>query len=302
MSSAESSNPSFTWHSHRRDQWAWRRIAFMLAITAGVAFYAGRLSNEVPAPTTLSVAKKIDPKPEPSAVPAEAQRQAAAESDASNAAPEARDWAKEKPADSLTEAAKTQSTAVAEKESSSPPLVLINPKSADQAPVFHAPRQPMSRTNPRVTANANANTEAHKPVDLGLPTAAPARRQAKLPSAERANINVPPGRQDSVVARRGDAYVPPRIPQAEYAEQRGRYGNAEGDDDRARFEQRYPDTRYAEHATPRRPERYDYPGQYLRPFQNFRDLSEYRGFGGYDHDPYAARPPLLRPMYGGRDD
>jgi hypothetical protein len=31
-------------------------------------------------------------------------------------------------------------------------------------------------------------------------------------------------------------------------------------------------------------------------------LSEYRGFGGYDHDPYAARPPLLRPMYGGRDD
>ena len=66
---------------------------------------------------------------------------------------------------------------------------------------------------------------------------------------------------------------------------------------------RYPDTRYAEDAPPRRAyEGYDYRREYLRPFQDFRGLREYRRFGGYDDDPYAARRPMLRPMYGGRDD
>ena len=301
MSSAEFPNPSFTWHSVRREQWTWRRIGFLLAITAGAAFYVGRQSIEAPAPAALSVAQQIDPKPEQSAAAAVSQRQAAVQSVASKAAPEARDGAKEKPADSLTEIAKPQSVAVAERESSSPPVVLINPESADRGPAFDAPKQLVSTTSPKAVANANANTEAHKAADVGLPPA-PGRRQAKLRPAARANINVPPKRQDSFVARRGDAYVPPRIPQAEYAEQRGRYDNADGDD-RARFGQRYPDTRSAEDAPPGRAyEGYDYRREYLRPFQDLRDLREYRRFGGYDDDTYAAQRPLLRPMYDGRDD
>jgi hypothetical protein len=303
MSSAEFPTPSFAWHSDRRERWTWHRIGFLLAITAGAAFYVGRLSIETPAHTALSVATQIHPKPEQSAAAAGtvAQRQAAVQSDASKAAPETREGAKEKPADSLTETAKT--TAVADPESSSPPLVLINPKSADKAPAFDAPKQPVSTTSPKAVANASTNIEAHKVVGDGLPTPAPGRRQAKLRPPARANMNVPPVRQDSDVARRGDAYVPPRIPQTTYAEQRGRYDNADGDDDRARFEQRYPDTRYAEDAPPRRAyEGYDYRREYLRPFQDFRDLREYRRFGGYDDDPNAARRPKLRPMYGGRDD
>jgi hypothetical protein len=298
MSSAEFPTPSFTWHSNRRERWTWRRIGFLLAITAGAAFYVGRLSIE----PALSVANETDPKLEQSAAAAGTHRQAAARSDVSTAAPEA----KEKPADPLTETAKTQATAVAERESSSPPVVLINPKTADKASAGDAPKQPVSSTNPKAVANGNANAEAHKAeahkvADDGSPTAAPGRRQAKLRPPARANMNGPPVRQDSVVARRGDAYVPPRIPQA-YAEQRGRYDNADGDD-RARFEQRYPGTRYAEDAPPRRAyEGYDYRREYLRPFQDFRDLREYRRLGGYDEDPYAARRPMLRPMYGDRDD
>jgi len=304
MSSAEFPTPSFTWHSDRRERSTWHRIGFLLAITAAAAFYVGRMSIEAHAPTALSVAKQTDPKPEQSAAAADtvAQRLAGEQSDASKAAPGARDGAKEKPADSLTETAKTQSTAVAESESSSPPVVLINPKTADKAPAGDAPKQPVFATSPKAVANVNANTEAHKAADDGSPTAAPGRRQAKLRPPARTNMNVPPGRQDSVVARRGDAFVPPRTPQATYAEQRGRYDNADGDDDRPLFEQRYPDTQYAEDAPPRRAyEGYDYRREYLRPFQGFRDLREYRRFGGYD-DPYAARRPMLRPMNGGRDD
>jgi len=300
MSSAEFPNPSFTWHSDRREQWRWRRIGFLLVLTAGAGFYVGRQSIEVPAPAALSVAKQIDPKPEQSAAAAVPQRQAVVQSDASKVAPEVRDETKEKPMDSLKETAKKQSITVAEREPSSPPVMLINPKSADKGTAFAAPKPLVSTTSPKAVATANANTEAHEAADSGLPPA-PGRRQSKLRPAARANINVPPVRQDSVVARRGDAYVPPRTPQTAYAEQRGRYDNADGDDDRARFEQRYPDTRYAEDAPPRR-EGYDYRREYLRPFQDFRDLREHRRFGGYDDDPYAARRPTLRPMYGGRDD
>jgi hypothetical protein len=306
MSSAEFPTPSFTWHSDRRERWTWRRIGFVLATTAAAAFYVGRLSIEAPARTASSVMKQTDPKPEQSATDAGtvAQRQAAVQSDASKAAPEARDGAKDKPADSLTETANTQFTAAAERESSGPPVVLINPKTADRATAGEAPKQPVSTTSPKAVVNAKANTEAHKAADDGSPSGAPSRRQAKLRPPARANMNVPPMRQGSGVARGGgDAYVPPRTPQAAYAEQRGRYDNADGDDDRARFEQRYPDTRYAEDAPPRRAyEGYDYRREYLRPFQDFKDLREYRRFGGYDDDPYAARRPTLRPMYGGRDD
>src|SRR5690349_22701466 len=76
MSSAEFPNPSFTWHSDRREQWRWRRIGFLLVLTAGAGFYVGRQSIEVPAPAALSVAKQIDPKPEQSAAAAVPQRQA----------------------------------------------------------------------------------------------------------------------------------------------------------------------------------------------------------------------------------
>jgi hypothetical protein len=300
MSSAEFATPSFTWHSDRRERWTWRRIGFLLAITAGAAFYVGRLSIE----PALSVATQADPKPEQSAAAAATQRPPAVRSDASKAAaPEARDEAIEKPADSLPETARTQATAVAEGASSSPPLVLINPKTADKASPGDASKKPVSTTSSKAVALGNANSEAHKAADDGSPPAAPGRRQAKLRPPARANTNVPPVRQDSVVARRGDAYVPPRLPQAAYAEQRGRYDNGDGDDDRARFEQRYPDTRYAEDAPPRRAyEGYDYRREYLRPFQDFRDLREYRRLGGYEEDPYAARRPMLRPMYGGRED
>ena len=306
MSSAEFPTPSFTWHSDRRERWTWRRIGFLLAITAGAAFYIGRLSIEAPARTVLSVTQQTDLKAKQSAADAGAlaQRQAAMQSDTSKAAPEARDGANEKPADSLTETANTQSTAVAERESSSPPVVLINPKTADKASAGNASKQPAPTTSPKAVVNAKANTEAHKVADDGSPSGAPSRRQAKLRPPARANTNVPPMRQDSVVARGGgDAYVPPRTPQAAYAEQRGGYDNADGDDDRARFEQRYPDTRYAEDAPPTRAYKgYDYSREYLRPFQDFRDLREYRRFGGYDDDPYVDRRPRLRPMYGGRDD
>lgn len=305
MSSAEFPTPSFIWRSDRPERWTWRRIGFLLAITAGVAFYIGRLSLEVPSATALSVAEQTDPKAEQSAAAAGTvvQRQAAVQSDASMAAPEARDGAKGKPANSPTETAKAQSAPVAERVPSSPPVVLINAETADKASAGEAPKQPVSTTTLKAVANANANTEAHKAADDSSPTAALGRHQAKLRPPARANMNVLPERQDSVVARRKDAYVPPRIPQAAYAEQRGRYDNADGNDDRARFEQRYPDTRYAEDAAPRRAYGgYDYRREYLRPFQDFRDLREYRRFGSYDDDPYAARRPFLRPMYGGRDD
>ena len=306
MSSAEFPTSSFTWHSARRERWTWRRIGFLLALTAGAAFYVGRLSIEPSAPTALYVAKKLDPKSEQSAATAAsvAQRQAAVEFDASKAAPEARDGAKEQPADPLLETAKTQSAAAAERESSSSPVTLINPKTADKAAVSDAPKQPVSTTSPKAGANANTNTEAHKAADDGVPPPAPRRRHAKVRPPAHANMNVPPPlRQDPVVARRGDAYVPPRMPQAAYAEQRGRYDNADGNDDRARFEQQYPDTRNAVDAPPRRAyEGYDDRREYLRPFQDSRDVREYRRFGGYDDDPYTDRRPVLRPMYGGRDD
>jgi len=298
MSSAEFPNPSFTWHSDRRERWTWRRINLLLAITAAAAFYGGRLSIEASAPTAPLV---IVSKPEQGAAAAAtvAQRQAAVQADA-KAAPEARDGVQEKPAASLAETAQTQSSAVAEKDTSGPPVVLINPKGADKAPVSDAPKRPVATTSPKAVANSNANSEAHKVADDGLPTPPSGRRQAKLRPPARANTNV---RQDAVVARRGDAYVPPRMPQAADAEQRGRHGNADGDDERTRFEQRYPDTRYAQHAPPRRAyEGDDYRREYLRSFQDFRDLREYRRFGGYGEDPSAARRPMLRPMNDGGDD
>jgi hypothetical protein len=303
MSSAEYPTSSFTWRSDRRERWTWRRIGFLLVITAGAAFYVGRLSIEA-SPTGLAVTKQTDPEPQQSAaaVGTVAQRQATVQPDASTAAPEAMDGAKEKPVDALTEPAKSQSTAVAEGKSSSPSVVLINPETADKVPDGDASKQPVSTTNPKSVAKANANTEAQTSADGGAPTVAPGRRQAKSRPPARANMNVPPSRHDSVVARRGDAYVPPRIPQAAYAEQRGRYDNADGNDERARFEQRYP-PRHAEDTPPRGTyEGYDYRREYLRPFQDFRDLREYRRFGGYDDDPYAARRPVLRPMYGGGND
>lgn len=303
MPSAEYPTPSFTWHSNRRERWTWRRIGFLLAITAGAAFYVGRLSIEASTPTALPITNETDAKPEQSAAAAGtlSQRQVAVESDVSKAAPEASDGANEMPADASTETAKSQSAAVAERDSPSPPVVLINPETADKTPAGDASKQPVSTTSPKV-ANANANTEAQNSADAGSPTAAPRRRQAKSRPPQRAKMNVPPVRQDSIVARRGDAYVPPRIPQAAYAEQRARY-DADGDDERARFDQRYPSTRYAEDGPPRRDdEGYDDRREYLRPFQDFRDLREYRRFGGVDDDPYAARRPMLRPMYGDRDD
>lgn len=311
MSAAESPTPSFTWRSHRSERWTWRSISLLLAITAGAGFYVGRLSIAAPVPAE----HPTDPRPEQKAASAGnvVQCQAALQSDASIAPirstantevrPEARDGTKEGPTASSTETAKTQSTTVAARGASRPPVVPINPTTADKASGGDAPKQPVSKTGPQAAGNANARTEAHKTSDDGSPTAAPGRRQTKSRPLARANMNAPPARRDSVVVRRGDAYVPPRIPQAAYAEQRGPYDNADGDDDRARFDHWHPDRRYAEDVPlPRAYEGYDYRRDYLRPFQDSRDFREYRRFGGHDDDPYEVRRPMLRPMYGDRDD
>lgn len=145
---AEPLDPTFTWRGHKPEGWRWRSIGVLLAITAGAAFYVGRLSSEASAPTALSVVKQADPKPEQNAASAGpvAQRQAAVQPEASKAAPEARDGAKAKPADVSTETAKTQSTAAAAGGSSRPPVVLINPNAADKASGGDAAKQPVSRT------------------------------------------------------------------------------------------------------------------------------------------------------------
>ena len=285
MSSAVFPDPSFTWHSHRRERWTWRSISLLLAITASVGFYVGRLSIAVPVPTEQPTGSK--PEQQTASAGSVMQRQAALHSDASAAPirstantetkPEAKDGPIEGSTASSMETPKRGPTAATERGSASSPVVLISPSSAAKAAGGDASKQPLFNT--------------------GLEAAA--KRQVESRSPGRSSARAAP-RRDSVVVRRDDAYVLPRMPQAAYADQRGRYDNADGDDDRPRLGQLYPDRRYAEDAPAPRTHS-EYRREYLRPFQDSRNVREYRRFGGYDDDPNVNRRPMLRPMYGGPD-
>ncbi len=309
MSSTDFRTPSFTWESHRRERWTWRSIGVLLVIAVGAGFYIGRLSIAAPALTELAALNRTDATPGQTATPADttAQRQGAVQPDAATATvrfsgtselkPEVKAAEKEGQAAPSTETAKAQPAATAARETSSPPVVLINPKATDKSSDSSAPKQLAPTTEPNSTANASAKTETQK-IERSPPTAL-GKQQAKARQPAHANTNVPPARPDSVVVRRDDAYVPPRIPQAAYPEQRERYDDdAYRGDDRRRFEPRYPDRRYVEDGPPPRAyDGYDDRRDYVRPYQDFRYPREYRRFGGYD-GPYEAERPLLRPMNG----
>lgn len=240
--------------------------------------------------------------------------------------PAAKEETKANAAASSTETQKAQFAAATEKGTSSPPVALINPSTADKAVAGEATKKAVPKVEIEPAPKTTTKAGSHKAADDASPAAAVIKRQAKSPSPARSNASaaavhqdavavgrdaayVAPRRDDTYVAsRRDDAYVPPRVPQAAYPDQRERYDSVEREDDRARLEQPYPDRRYAEpdrryaeDASP--PRTYnDYRREYLRPFRESRDFREYRRFGGYDDDPYADRRPVLRPMYGGRDD
>jgi len=312
MSRADFPPPPFTWRSHRSERWTWRSIGVLLAITAGAGFYAGRLSVAEP----ILSEQPAGTKPERTAASgdngAQAQRQAAVQPNASTAPAratasaevktEARDGTSEAQTAAQAQAQSPQTSAESTRTASRQPAVLINPKTADKASSATAPKQSAPAAGTEAVANANARTDAHKAADDSSPTAAPAKRQAKLRSPAPSNLNAPPARSGTVIVRRDDAYVPPRIPQAAYGDPRGRYDNVDGDDDPARFDQRYPDRRYADDAPPPRMyEDYGYRRETLRPYQDPRNFRDYRRFDGYD-SPYEVERPLLRPMNGVRID
>lgn len=295
----------------------------------------GRLSTAAPIPAEQRTALE-----QQAASAGVAQSQGASQSDGAAASnrsiattnnteikPVAKDATKVGSTASSTETPKAQSTTGTDKGTSNPSVVLINPSTADKASGGDAATQPVSKAGAEAVAKANAKTETHKSADDASPAAAPGKRQTKERPPARAHATAASARQESaavrrdgasmaprrddsfVASRRDDAYVPPRVPQSTLSDQRERYGNVERDDDRARLEQRYPerrfiepDRRYAEDVPPPRDPYSDYRRGYLRPFEGSRDFREYRRFGGYDDDPYADRRPVLRPMYGGRDD
>ena len=292
---AEPLDPTFKWHSAPRERWAWRSIGIglLLVMATGTGFYVGRLSPAAPVATDQRSAS----------AGSVAQSQAALQPDAAAAAirstatstdakPGAKDETTTNATASSTETSKAQSTAATEKRSASPSVVLINPSAADKAVAGDASKQPVSKTELEAAAKANAKTETSKAASDSLPAGTTAKRQVKSQSPARSSASAAPSRQEPVVVRRDDAYVPPRAPQA-YADQR------EGYDDRPRLSERYLDRRYAEDMPPPRTA---YEDEYLRPFQGSRDFREYRRFGGYDDGPYPDRRPMLRPMYGARDD
>lgn len=297
MLRAEPLDPSFTWRGQRRERWTWRSIGLLLVIAAGTGFFVGRLSTAAPVATGQRTASEQQTAAAGSGV----QSQAALQPDApirsttttdTGAKPAAKDGTKESSTASSRETPQTRPTTATAKGSASPPVVLINPSPAEKA--GDAAKQPKAE----LEVAANAKTETQKAADDGAPAATTAKRQAKSRAPAPSGASAAPVRQDSVAVRRDDAYVPPRLPQAAYADQRERYDSAGRDQERPRFDQTYPDRRYAEDVPP--PRTYsEYRREYLRPFQDSRDFREYRRFGGYDEESFADRRPVLRPMYGG---
>jgi hypothetical protein len=320
---AEPLDPSFKWRGHQPERRPWRSISLLLAIAVGAGFLVGRLSTAGPAPTEQRTLEQ-----QAATADSAAQSQGASQSDVAAATrsssistdtkPAAKEETKANAAASSTEPPKTQSATATDKRTSSPSVALINPSTADKGVAGEATKKvaPKSETEP--TPKATVKTASRKAGDDASPAATVTKRQAKSPSPAHSSANAAPVRQESVVTRRDDAYVaprrdeayvPPRVPQAAYPDQRDRYDSVERGDDRARLEQPYPDRRfaepdrrYAEDAPP--PRTYnELRREYLRPFRDSRDVREDRRFGGYDDDPYVdRRPPMLRPMYGGRDD
>jgi hypothetical protein len=315
---AEPLDPSFKWRGHKPERPRWQSIGLLLAIAVGAGFFVGRLSTAAPGPTaqrtieqqTETAGSAVQSTP---AVQQDATAAARSSTISTDTKPAPKEETKAATAASSTEAPKAQSAAAAEKGSSSPPVVLINPSTADKGAAGETTKKAVPKTEAEAPARTTAKAESHEAADDAAPAAAVTKRKAK------SNASAAPVRQESVASRRDDsyvasrrddshvasrrddAYVPPRVPQTAFPDRRERYDGVERKDDRARLEQPYPDRRYADDAPP--PRTYnDLRREYLRPFRESRDAREYRRFGSYDDDPYVDRRPVLRPMYGGRDD
>lgn len=315
---AEPLDPTFKWRGHKPERRPWRSIGLLLvlAIAVGAGFLVGRLSTAATVPAHQRTAEQHT-----ASAGGAGQSQVGSQSEVTAALrtstvgtdtkPAAQDEMKASAAASSTETPKAQFTTSTEKGSASPPVVLINPSTADKAVVGDTAKKAAPKTEAEVPAKATARTDAYKAADDAAPAA---KRQARSLPPAHANTNAAPLRQESAAVRRDDAYsaprrddayVPPRVPQSTLTDQRERYDGAGRDEDRARVEQPYrdrrypePDPRYAEDGPLPRGAYEDSRG-YLRPFQGYRDFREYRRFEGYDGDPYADRRPVLRPMYGG---
>jgi hypothetical protein len=330
---AEPLDPSFQWRSHKPDRRPWRIVALLLAIAVGAGFLVGRLSTAGP----TSLQQQVAAEQQATSAGSVVQSQGATQSDLAGAAtrsvttnnnaemkPAAKDEAKTSATASATVPPKAQSTTSTEKGSASPPVVLINPSTADKddrGVAGEATKKAASKVETEAPAKATSKTETHKSTDDVAPAAS--KRQARSQSPAHAKLGPAPVRQESAATqrddayvaprrddpivgpRRDDAYVPPRVPESTLSDQRDRYEGVERREDRARFEPPYrdrrypePEPRFAEDVPPRR-DAYEDSRGYLRPFRGARDFRDYRRLDGYDDDVYADRRPVLRPMYGG---
>jgi hypothetical protein len=321
---AEPLDPSFKWRGQKPERSRWHIIGLLLAIAVGAGFFVGRLSTAAPGPTAQRTIEQQTATAGSAArsTPTVQQDAAAATHTttiSTDPKPAPKGETKAATAASSGEAHNAQSAAATEKGSSSPPVVLINPSTADKAVAGETPKKAVPKTENEPAPKATAKAESHKAADDASPAATVTKRQAKLPAPLHSHPSAAPGRQEAAAARRDDAvaaprrddaYVPPRVPYTAFPDRRERYDRVEREDDRARLEQphpdrRYaePDRRYAEDAPP--PRTYnDLRREYLRTFRDSRDARDYGRPGGYEDDPfpYADRRPVLRPMYGGRED
>ena len=291
-------DPSFTWRSHRSEGRTWRSISLLIAITAGSGFFVGRLSSAMPGPAEQLTSSSPEQRKASGSI---TQRQSALQSDASTAPIKSaanKDGPIEDSTVSPMDTSKTRSTAAIEKGVSSTSDTPLNASRADKTADGDASKQHSPKAGLEAPTKVKG-METHKPASDGPPPATVAKRRAEWRSPADLSASAPTTRRDSSFVWRDDAYVPPRRSHAPYADQRGRYDYAEGDDDRPRLGHVSPDRRYAEDTPPPRTY-YEYRREYLRPFQDSQDLREYR-FGSYDDAPYVDRRPMLRPMYGSPD-
>jgi hypothetical protein len=334
---AEPLDPSFQWRSHKPERRPWRIVALLLAIAVGAGFLVGRLSTAGP----TSLQQQVAAEQQATSAGRVMQSQGPTQSDLAGAAvrstttdsvdmkPATKDEPKKNTTASATatETPKAQSTTSTEKASTSPPVVLINPSTADKSDkdvAGEATKKAASKVETETPAKATSKAETHKATDDAAPAAS--KRQAKSPASGHSSASAAPARQESaaarrddaygaprrddsfVASRRDDAYVPPRVPESTLSDQRERYEGVERREDRARFEPPYrdrrypePDPRYAEDMPPRR-DAYEDSRGYLRPFRGARDFRDYRRFDGYEDDAFTDRRPVLRPMTGGPND
>ncbi|NJO22902.1 MAG: hypothetical protein HC868_08050 [Sphingomonadales bacterium] len=209
---AEPLDPSFKWRGHKPERSRWRSIGLLLAIVAGAGFYVGRLSTAAPILSDLRTPEQQ------AASTSVVHNQSAPQSDAATAVlsskisadtkPAAKDEIKPNAAASSTETPNAQSAAATEKGASHPPVVLINPSTADKGVAGEATKKAVSKIETEAPAKATAKTETRKSVDDAAP--AVTKRQARSPSPAHSNIAAAPIRQESMAVRRDDAHVAPR--------------------------------------------------------------------------------------------